>query len=96
MAQIRFIFLRGPLIAYLDCHALVLERWPEELLEEYRAILIPEHTCIHAWKEPIVSIRDKLVLGVDNMLQEYVPTMSREMECCNLSLRAIQHRRWQI
>ena len=96
LAQIRFIFLRGPLIAYLDCHALVLERWPEELLEEYRAILIPEHTCIHAWKEPIVSIRDKLVLGVDNMLQEYVPTMSREMECCNLSLRAIQHRRWQI
>jgi len=66
------------------------------LLEEYRQILIPEHTCMHAWKEPVVSIKDKLVLGVDQMLQEYVPTMSREMDCCNLSLRAIQHRRWQI
>ena len=30
LAQIRFIFLRGPLIAYLDCHALVLERWPKK------------------------------------------------------------------
>ncbi len=92
----RFLLLRGPLVAYLDCHALVLERWPNELLQEYRQILIPEHTCMHAWKEPVVSIKDKLVLGVDQMLQEYVPTMSREMDCCNLSLRAIQHRRWQI
>jgi hypothetical protein len=33
---------------------------------------------------------------VDHMLQEYVPAMSNEMDCCNLSLRAIQHRRWQI
>ena len=60
LAEIKFLFLRGPLIAYLDCHALVLERWPEVLL------------------------------------QEYVPTMSREMAACNLSLRAIQHRHWQI
>lgn len=28
LAEIKFLFLRGPLIAYLDCHALVLERWP--------------------------------------------------------------------
>ena len=96
LAQVRFLLLRGPLVAYLDCHALVLERWPNELLQEYRQILIPEHTCMHAWKEPVVSIKDKLVLDVDQMLQEYVPTMSREMDCCNLSLRAIQHRRWQI
>ncbi len=96
LTQVRFLFLRGPLMAYLDCHALVLERWPEALLEEYRMILIPEHTCMHAWKEPVVSIKDKMVLGVDHMLQEYVPAMSNEMDCCNLSLRAIQHRRWQI
>lgn len=96
LAEIKFLFLRGPLIAYLDCHALVLERWPEVLLQEYQLTLIPDHTCKHAWKEPIVSVKDKLVLGIDHMLQEYVPTMSREMAACNLSLRAIQHRHWQI
>lgn len=69
---------------------------PEVLLQEYQLTLIPDHTCKHAWKEPIVSVKDKLVLGIDHMLQEYVPTMSREMSACNLSLRAIQHRHWQI
>lgn len=96
LADIKFLQVRGPLLAYLDCHALVLERWPDPLLSEYSKLLIPEHACLHAWKEPLVSIRDKLVLGVDQMLQEYVPTMSREMSDCHLSLRAIQHRRWQI
>ena len=96
LADVKFLFVRGPLDAYLDCHALVLERWPDALLQEYRLLLIPEHACKHAWKEPIVSVKEKLVLGVDHMLQEYVPTMSREMENCNLSLRAIQHRRWQV
>ena len=96
LADIKFLLLRGPLCAYIDCHALVLERWPDALLNEYSELLIPDHTCLHAWKEPLVSIRDKLVLGVDQMLQEYVPTMSREMSDCHLSLRAIQHRRWHI
>ena len=94
--QVKFLLLRGPVSAYLDCHVLVLERWPDELLDAYSRQLIPEHICLHAWREPIGSVKEKLLLGVDHMLQEYLPAMAREMCECNKSLRAIQHRHWQI
>lgn len=94
--QVKFLLLRDPVSAYLDCHGLVLERWPDELLDAYRRQLIPDHICLHAWREPLGSVKEQLLLGVDHMLQEYLPAMAREMKQCNKSLRAIQHRHWQI
>lgn len=94
--QLKFLLLRGSLDSYVECHTLELERWPDEILAAYSQQLIPGHVCLHAWREPLVPVREQLIRGVDLMLQEYVPAMRREMCECNLSLRAIQHRRWHI
>lgn len=94
--EVKFLLLRGPVAAYLDCHPLELERWPDELLEAYRRQLIPDHICLHAWREPVDSVKQRLLQGVDHMLQEYLPAMANEMCESNRSLRAIQHRHWQI
>jgi len=93
---VRYLQVRGPLCDYLECHALVLERWPDELLHAYSQLLIPEHICLHAWKEPVGSVKERLIYGVENMLKEYLPGMEREMSECGRSLRAIHHRHWHI
>ncbi len=93
---VKFLQARGPLSDYLDCHALVLERWPDELLQAYSQLLIPEHLCLHAWKEPVLPVKEQLLHGVESMLKEYLPGMENEMRECGRSLRAIHHRHWRI
>jgi len=96
MERVRFLLVRGPLESYLDCHNPTLERWPDTLLREYSHHLIPEHVCLYAWKEPIASVREHLLLGVSSVLKQYIPSMCREMENPNRSLRTIQHRQWWV
>ena len=96
MEQVRFLLVRGPLASYLECHTPTLERWPDTLLLEYSKHLIPEHVCLYAWKEPIDSVREHLLLGISSLLKQYVPSMHREMENPNRTLRSIQHRHWSV
>jgi hypothetical protein len=96
MERVRFLLIRGPLSSYLDSHSPTLERWPDTLLREYSQHLIPEHVCLYAWKEPIASVREHLLLGISSLLQQYIPSMSREMENPNRSLRSLQHRQWWV
>ncbi|WP_024871824.1 hypothetical protein [Tolumonas lignilytica] len=96
MERVRFLLIRGPLSSYLDCHAPTLERWPDSLLREYSQHLIPDQVCLYAWKEPIVSVREHLLMGVSSVLKQYVPSMCREMENANRSLRSLQHRQWWV
>lgn len=93
---VRFLLLRGPLTDYLHGHPLELERWPTLLVDKYHAQLIPGMTCLYAWKEPLLPVRDTLIRGVDHVLQEYAPTLSHQLAECHRSLRAFQHRHWQI
>ncbi len=96
LERVRFLLIRGALHNYLDCHTATLERWPDALLREYSQSLIPEHICLYAWKEPIVSIKDHLITGISCVLKQYVPSMCREMENPNRSLRSLQHRHWWV
>ena len=96
LGAVRFLLLRSPLASYLHGHPLELERWPAALLDQYHAQLIPEMTCLCAWKEPLLPVRETLIRGVDHVLDEYAPTLSHQLVECHRSLRAIQHRHWQI
>ncbi len=96
MEQVRFLLIRGPLSRYLDSHTPTLERWPDSLLLEYSKYLIPEHICLYAWKEPVASIREHLLQGICSLLKQYVPSMPRELESPNRSLRGLQHRHWSV
>lgn len=95
LGAVRFLLLRSPLASYLHGHPLELERWPAALLDQYHAQLIPEMTCLCAWKEPLLPVRETLIRGVDHVLDEYALTSHQLVEC-HRSLRAIQHRHWQI
>lgn len=96
LAKVKFLLLRAPVSVYLNTHNPVLERWPMLMLVEYQHHLIPGQTCLHAWQEPLVCVRDRLMHGIEQMLQEYNPDMCDELCHGQHSLRCIQHKHWQI
>lgn len=111
MERVRFLLLRGPLSDYLNNHHKTLERWPESLLHEYSQNLIPEHICLYAWKEPLVCVRDHLLMGIHGLLQEHDGTPAcdcgqpradeqqeteTEIETPQRSARHMQHRQWWV
>ncbi len=96
LAEIKYLYAHQALDQYLSHHFPHVEPWPEEIRLEYQEELIPGYICLNAWKEPIGSIESTLQEGIERMLKEYLPSMSREMDDCGQSLKVIHHRHWQI
>ncbi|MDO2949519.1 hypothetical protein [Aeromonas simiae] len=93
LAQVQFIYAREPAAYYLCQHGPELEPWPDELLHAYQDVLIPGHFCLHAWHEPLSSLRLQLLEGLSRFMEEY-PRCA-----CTKPLqgfKAMQHRHWHF
>ncbi|ENY71790.1 hypothetical protein [Aeromonas diversa] len=93
LAKVQFIYAREPAAYYLCQHGPELEPWPDELLQAYQGVLIPGHFCLHAWHEPLGSLRLQIAQGLVHFMAEYP-------KCANMTaqhgLKAMQHRHWHF
>lgn len=93
VARIRFIYARKPAAYYLKRHNSGIEPWPEQLLEDYREQLIPGHVCLQAWHEPVISLREQLMEGIEHFIREYPKLAANQPQ---QGFKALQHQHWRI
>ncbi|MGL5286076.1 hypothetical protein SAMN05880558_111135 [Aeromonas sp. RU39B] len=93
LASVQFIYARDPVAAYLSYSGPELEPWPEELLQAYQGVLIPGHLCLHAWHEPISSLRCQITEGLRQFMEEY-PRCAHATT--SHGFKAMQHRHWHF
>lgn len=93
LAKVQFIYAREPAAYYLCQHGPELEPWPDSLLQIYRNTLIPGHLCLHAWHEPIASIRLQIMEGLSSFIEQYP-------RCAHMKpshgFKAMQHKDWHF
>lgn len=93
LAQIQFIYAREPAAHYLLQRNSGIEPWPDQLLEDYQEQLIPGHLCLQAWHEPVISLREQMMEGIDHFICEY-PKHAALLP--QHSFKALRHQHWHI
>ena len=93
LAHIQFIYAREPAAHYLMQHNSGIKSWPEQLLNNYKELLIPGHICLQAWQEPVISLREQLMEGVEHFMCEYPRHAALQPQ---RSLKALRHQHWHI